>query len=145
MRHTLQELALMSREEILVAWYKLQVEIEQAKELLGYEQLLRRVAAERYFPDSKEGVNDFEFDDGSVLKATVQYRREIDKAALLNIQQHLVDAGVPIDDVIRWTPELAVGEYRKLSGEGKALLDTVITTKPGLPALAIVRPKRPKK
>lgn len=47
------------------------------------------------------------------------------------------------DRLIKWTPELAVGEYKKLDPNGKIkpLIDAVLTITPGSPTLEFVKPK----
>lgn len=42
--------------------------------------------------------------------------------------------------IIKWTPELSVSEYKKLTPAQKAIIDKVVTTTPGLPTLEIKEP-----
>lgn len=44
--------------------------------------------------------------------------------------------------LVKWKPELSETEYKALGPEAKAIIDTVLTTKPGTPSLSIVPPKK---
>lgn len=139
---TPEYVATLGKQELLDLWYASVQALEKAKEIMATEQMLRRGVASMFFPESKEGTSDVELTGGYVLKATVQYRREIDKAAFLAIQDELRQAGVNPDTVVRWEPELETREYRKLTGDALNLFNSVVTTKAGLPSIAIVLPKR---
>lgn len=139
---TPEYVASLTQQQLLDLWYASVQALEKAKELVAEEQMLRRGVASMFFPEAKEGTTDVPLSDGYVLKATVQYRREVDKAAFLALRDELQQAGVNPDTVVRWEPELETKEYRTLAGDALALLNTVVTTKAGLPAIAIVLPKR---
>lgn len=138
---TPEYIATLGKQELLDLWHASVQELEKAKELQATEQMLRRGVVSMFFPAPKEGTNDVELSAGYVLKASVQYTRKVDKAGLLSIQEDLRNLGVP-DTVIRWEPELDTKQYRTLTGNALALLNTVVTTKPGLPQVEIVLPKR---
>ena len=139
---TPEYVATLNAQQLLDLWYASVQKLEVAKEIVAEEQMLRRGVASMFFPEPKEGTNDVDLTGGYVLKATVQFRREIDKAAFLALRPELERAGVNPDTIVRWEPELETKEYRTLTGDALALFNTVVTTKSGLPSISIVLPKR---
>jgi hypothetical protein len=49
-----------------------------------------------------------------------------------------------IDKLVKWKPEVAITEYRKLTEEERNRFDQCLVIKPGSPSLEIVIPKRAK-
>lgn len=137
-------LATLNKQQLLELWHAKTQEAEKAKQVLAEEQMIRAACAREFFGEHpNEGTNSFELSDGYVLKATVQYTRTVDKAAFLNVSDRLRELlGPKVDELVRWKPDLAVGEFRKLEGEAAALMNSVTTTKSGLPGMEIVLPKR---
>lgn len=43
--------------------------------------------------------------------------------------------------IVKFEPKLSVSEYKKLSGQQRAIIDKVLTTTPGLPEIELVEPK----
>lgn len=123
-------------------WSELQ---RQLGALKSAEMLLRIKIFKGLFPAPVEGTNSIPLgDEGWVIKAKYPINRKPDVALLTARAQELRDAGIVLEDVIRTVPELATGEYRKLTDEQRNLLDQVMEVKPGSPALEIVLPKRAK-
>lgn len=142
---TLVELSRMSREEVFVLWHNTLPQVEEAKALIAYEQLLRKHVFDNYFHTFHEGTNALDFSDGSRLRGVVQFRREVNREVLINIGQQLRDMGLPVDSIVRWKPELDTTAYKALpEGPALDLLNSAIVTKPGLPALELYTPKRRK-
>ena len=107
--------------------------------------LLRTKIFKGLFPNPVEGTNSVPLGtEGWQIKAKYPINRKPDVALLTARAQELREAGIPLDSVIRAVPELATGEYRKLTDEQRHLLDQVMEIKPGSPALEIVLPKRAK-
>lgn len=124
----------------LDAWSKMQTELGALK---SAEMLLRMKIFKGLFPNPVEGTNSVPLgDQGWVIKAKYPINRKPDVALLTARAQELREAGIPLDTVIRTIPELATGEYRKLTEDQQKLLDQVMEVKPGSPALEIVLPKR---
>jgi hypothetical protein len=137
-----------------------QAEIDQwwhAKRAMDHwkslEALLRRRICAFYFPDPKEGVNNLQPEslNGFVMKMTHPVTRKVDKEALAaltarpdaNTPSRFEQANIDVNRVIRWTPELNVGEYRKLTAEEIKLIDqALIISEDGMPALEIKAPTK---
>lgn len=134
----------------LAEWYRLQAELGKLK---SAEALLRSKIFKHYFPAPTEGTNKFELNDGTgaVLKATHVINRSIDPGALdaLKAAQHEAAPGsnvpkLPLDELVRYKPELAVSEYRKLTDEERIFFDQCLIIKPGSPQMEISIPKKAK-
>lgn len=126
----------------LNAWSEMQ---KQLGALKSAEMLLRTKIFKGLFPNPVEGTNSVPLGtEGWQIKAKYPINRKPDVALLTARAQELREAGINLDDVIRVVPELATGEYRKLTDEQRHLLDQVMEIKPGSPALEIVLPKRAK-
>lgn len=129
-------------QEDLETWSKLQ---KQLGDLKSAEMLLRIKIFKGLFPAPVEGTNSVPLGtEGWVIKAKYPISRKPDVALLTARAPELRAAGIVLEDVIRTIPELATGEYRKLTDEQRHLLDQVMEVKPGSPALEIVLPKRAK-
>ena len=127
-------------QEDLNAWASMQAQLSALK---SSEMLLRVKIFKSLFPNPVEGTNSVPLGtEGWVIKAKYPITRKPDVALLTARAQELRAAGIPLDSVIRTIPELATGEYRKLTEEQQKLLDQVMEVKPGSPALEIVMPKR---
>lgn len=120
-----------------------QVASQELKALKEREMQLRKVLASAFFPTPSEGTNTLEIGNGYKLKGVFGMDRKVDEAALKAADKALRDAGVPLDDLVRWKPDLSITEYRKLDDqpEKKVIFDMVIITKPSSPSLEIVPPK----
>jgi hypothetical protein len=129
-------------QEDLNQWSELQ---KQLGALKSAEMLLRIKIFKGLFPAPVEGTNSIPLGtEGWVIKAKYSINRKPDVALLTARVAELRAAGIVVEDVIRNVPELATGEYRKLTEEQRNLLDQVMEVKPGSPALEIVLPKRAK-
>lgn len=126
-------------QEDLNTWYKLQ---EQLAKLKDQELTLRNKIFKSYFAAPKEGTNTMPLSEGWVLKGEYKINRTVDVATLTAKVALLRTAGVPMDDLIRYKPELVTTEYRKLTDERRQLFDEVLIIKVGTPSLDIVLPKR---
>jgi hypothetical protein len=123
-------------------WSELQ---KQLGALKSAEMILRIKIFKGLFPTPVEGTNSIPLGtEGWVIKAKYPINRKPDVALLTARVAELRAAGIVVEDVIRNVPELATGEYRKLTEEQRNLLDQVMEVKPGSPALEIVLPKRAK-
>ncbi len=141
--------------EELAQWYKLRETLAQVKQA---EALLRGRIYRHYFKDPKEGTNNYPIEDGTgaVLKASRVIDRKVDPAtldALRKTQEEQwgasrVPGTVPsvpqlkLDELIKWKPELAITEYRKLTDNERTYFEQCLIIKDGSPSLEIVIPKR---
>lgn len=129
-------------QEDLNAWSDAKIKLNALK---STEMLLRMKIFKGLFTSPVEGTNEVPLGtEGWVIKAKYPINRKPDVALLTAKAAELRAAGIPLDSVIRSVPELATGEYRKLTDEQRHLLDQVLEIKPGSPALEIVLPKRAK-
>jgi hypothetical protein len=139
----------MSRDDALTAWQTAQMALKAAQIA---EVNLRRLIFEMCFTDPKEGMNTLDLGLGYELKADNKFNYTLDKVkigAVLDAIEALGERGTLISErLVKFSPQIAVGEYRKLSAEDasatdkqiKSLIDGVLTVKPGLPALEIKAP-----
>lgn len=126
-------------QEEFTEWYNLTKELERIKER---ELQLRNKIAAAYFAIPNEGVNNYPLSDGWVLKMNYKINRTVDKASLEQFVQKLREEHIPVDDLIKLKPELAVTEYKKLTEDQRKLFDNVLVIKAGTPSLEVVLPKR---
>ncbi len=108
--------------------------------LRNKEAAMRRRIFDAFFTE-EEGVTYYELGHGYKLKAEQNFDRKIDETALKANSLLFLQSGINLERIVRYKAEIAIGEYRKLSEENKKLFDTVLTTKPGLPQLSIIKPK----
>ena len=117
---------------------------QQLAALKSSEMLLRMRIFKGMFEDPHEGTNTVPLAQGWVIKATYPITRKPDVALLTAATGELRAAGIPLDSVIIYKPEVAVREYKKLSDAHRNLIDRVLDIKPGSPQMEIVLPARAK-
>lgn len=130
-------------------WYRV---TEELKEIKQREHFLRMRVFRHLVPVPVEGVNSVDLAShavfngvdtlGYVLKAQYVISREVDEAALTVLLPKLREAKVPVEELIKRKPTLAVGAYRKLTKEETQLFDQALVIKPGSPQLEIMLPKK---
>jgi hypothetical protein len=127
----------------IAEWYKMK---EKLAKLKSAEALLRTKIFKGLFVNPDEGTNTLPLNDGTgaELKAQHVINRSVDEGALDAMKEVLREKKIPVGKLIRWKPELAVGEYRKLTDEERQLFDQVLIIKPGSPQLDVVVPKSAK-
>jgi hypothetical protein len=121
----------------LEQWRKATLELAAVKEL---EMALRKELFADGFMAPVEGTNLIELQDGWNLKATLPYTRSLDQAKVEETLKLLKKAKAPIT-LIKTKYELSVTDYKKLDDTVRGIVDTIITTKPGTPAMELVPPK----
>lgn len=136
----------------LSEWYKLQNDLAKLK---ARESQMRKVLFSHFFPKAEEGVNTYDLPEVNgvpyELKGTRKIDRKVDEAVLKKMTEvSKTDAGevpsefdqlgVSADKLVRWKPELNVGEYRKLSDNVRAVVDKMLIIKDGSPSMEI-KPK----
>ena len=131
----------MDNAELLQQWYAAKQQLAHWKD---QEMELRKQLAQNFFPEPKEGTNTFQFENGAKLKLVQGYDRKIDPEQLKAHWVHLQNAGLPMDELVKFTPELRVATYKDMSEAKRALMDQVITMKPSSPSLALEAPKEKK-
>ncbi len=120
-------------------WYTAKKTLDDIK---GVEMDLRKqVYAKTLEGKAQEGTNKFGLADGWIINCTLPYNYKVDPA-ITAANKVLHDAGVDLNLLVEWKPELRIGEYRKLNEEQKALVDNYLTITPGTPQMKVVLPKK---
>ena len=122
----------------LEAWRKAALELTALKER---EMTLRKAIFTEAFKDAKEGTNVCDVQDGWKLSATLPYSRTLDQSKAEQVFKDLKKQ--KLAHLIKVKYEVSVSDYKKLQDDdvSKAIIDSILTTKPGAPALALVPPK----
>lgn len=121
----------------LEQWRKLATQLSAIK---NDEMKLRKELFKEGFIAPVEGANTIELQDGWMLKATVPYTRALDQEKVPEVLKELKKAKAPAT-LIRAKYELSIADYRKLDDKQQALVDAILTTKPGAPSLELIPPK----
>lgn len=144
-----------SGDAVLAEWQKAADALSAAKD---YEARLRVVVVELNFPDPKEGTNRNQLPDGRSIKCSVPYRYDLSnkeakaEKAIDDMTAISQQAGFVADRLIKWEPELSIKEYRLLNPDNPAaqteeqkrilaILQTILTIKPGSPQIEIEEAK----
>lgn len=120
-------------------WYTLSTQLKEVKDK---EIEARKEIFAENFAGAKEGTNKFGLPDSWVLNATYPFNYKVDGPAFTASIDVLRKAGVQVDRLIEWKPELKISEYRTLTEEQKQLVDQFITITPGTPQIKVVLPAR---
>jgi len=131
-----------AQQQALAAWYAASEAAKPAKALIEAEQKARKsaCAALDVLLPPDEGTCSVEVDGWTIKRAT-SYTRKIDARVVESLRAPLKALHVSLDRLFDWKPSLVTKEYRELTAEARAILDTCITTTPGLPTLELVPPK----
>lgn len=136
-----------SKEQILEEWEAAAKALANAKER---EMELRLQVEQTWFQGHKdEGTENIALQNGFKLKAVFKLNRSMapkEQVEQILDQIEALDAegAFLADRIVRWKPELDKKEYDNLDPKYKVLIDKVITTKPGAPAIEIIEPKAKK-
>lgn len=105
------------------------------------EMKLRKELFADNFDRPSEGVNSIELPEGWTLKATVPYTRNLNQVRAVDVVKLLKKMKAPAG-LIKTSYTLSVSDYKKLTDENvKRLVDDILTTAPGTPAMELVPPK----
>lgn len=121
----------------LQAWYGTQ---QKLADLKTAEVLERKGLASFYFPAPEEGTNRLPLGGGFDLKLEHTITRKVDEAALDNVKAtQAKKLKLNLDLLFPTKPTLSVTEYRKLTDEQRAFVDTLLDIKESeTPGLKIV-------
>jgi len=120
--------------EKISEWYKVSKDLAQLKQR---EHFLRVAVFNGFFPEPKEGTNNFSLPNDYVLKGKYNINRNVDKAALTALTPNMREEGVNVDELFEWKPELKKSIYNGLTDEQRNLVDQVLKIKPGSPGLEV--------
>lgn len=141
--------------QVLQAWQQKAADLEALK---AQEMQLRKAAFELYFAAPVEGTNRTELGGGWSLKGEYKFNYSLTnkngatEKAYDDITAISQQAGFVADRLFSWQPELSIKEYRLLNPDNAsaqteeqkkilAVLQKVLTIKPGAPTLTIEQPK----
>ncbi len=123
----------------------------QLATLKSAEAMLRKRVFAHYFPNPTEGSakNKVPLNDGTgaILQADHKINRKVDESELEKLKEAIKADGsnlpkLAFTKLIKWKPEVAMGEYRKLSEDDQKVFDRCLVVTPGMPEVKIVIPKR---
>ena len=132
-----------SRDYLIMKWERATKALAEAK---NYEMDLRKHIVGRFFPNAKEGTNNFELGNGYKLTAVVKFNYKFESndkvtdmlQAFARIGEEERTIGC---NLVKWKPEPSITEYRKLTGQHKAIADAAIIITDATPSLEIKAPK----
>lgn len=126
----------------IAEWVRLKAQLDSVK---ASEMLMRKRIFGAFFPDPREGSNNFVLPDERKLTATHVIDRQIDPAALQVYGKKWQDEKNPLaamgSTLIKWEPKLVIKPYRELTDENRKEFDNVLTIKPGSPQLKLTEAK----
>lgn len=136
-----------TRDAAIMEWQNSVKALAAAKEQEA--ELRKKVLSEcfDYEEDDREGTQNVELGNGYKLKAVFKLSRRLDNKdnavddALSKMEASGAEGEFLAERIVKWKPELALSEYKKLPDKFKELIDTLITAKPGTPSLSLVEPK----
>ncbi len=134
-----------SRDAKILQWQEAVKALAVAKE--AEAALRNEVIAANFAEHKEEGTENVELGNGYKLKAVFKLSYTLDNKeegvdkALTKLEKMGAEGQFVAERLVRWKPELSVSEYKKLDDKYKKVIDTVLTTKPGLPSLELVEPK----
>ena len=123
----------------LIAWDQAKQELNKWK---ATEMLLRLKIFKAAFPAPKEGTNNLTLASGYILKGKYGLNRDVDPGELFARTEAFREAGIPVDALIKRSPELVKAKYNELTDEQRTLFDNVLIIKPGTPAIEIAPPAK---
>lgn len=139
--------------EDLAQWYRYTQELSKLK---AAEMLLRQRIFKAFFPDPREGTNTAVLPDTYQLKGVHVINRKIVEESMQALcyrpplaegvygKSKLEEAGVRVDQLVKWKPELAISVYRELTEEQRHLVDQMLLIDAGSPSLKIEPPAKPR-
>lgn len=140
---------------LLTTWQDARIAAKQATPIIVAERVARAELVAHVFSDAPVGTNNFALPEQWTLKyvrsldykldntpvdpndpsGTTRTELMLDKlAALGNDGQFIAER------VVKWKPELSVSEYKKLTPEQRAIVDTVLTTSDASPEVTLIPP-----
>lgn len=134
----------VNRDTLIKQWDDMCKQLAAAKQA---ELNLRMLVVSTVFPNLPEGTNTVELGNGWKIKATGVNNYNLDKdvtkveSALDAIEATGPEGKFLGERLVSWAPKLSVAEYRTLPPIVKAIIDAVLTIKPGTPQLELCEPK----
>lgn len=123
----------------------------QLAALKGAEAMLRKRVFAHYFPNPTEGSKDNKVPlndgTGAIVQGEHVINRKVDEGELEKLKEAMFADGsnlpqLDFTKLIKWTPEVVMAEYRKLSKDDRDVFDRCLVVKDGMPGVKVVIPKR---
>lgn len=139
----------LDRDTAIAKWREAQIGVANAT---VYERALRMKIVELGFPaefaamNTSEGTKNLEIGGGWKLQAVFKQNYSLPnfdtvRKTLTQIRELGTNEGqAAYERCVKFKPELAIGEYKKTSGEPRRILDTIVTMKPGLTEVKLIEP-----
>lgn len=122
----------------LTTWYEADRVLRQA---IANESAARTALAALAFPTGKEGTENLPVGNGYILKGTFRINYSLDSNRVEEVFKPLPRQIA--QSLVKWDAKLRAGAYKALEPAHKAIVNQVLTIKPGMPALELVQPKEP--
>jgi len=139
----------LNKDALLADWKKAKAELDEVK---SREAQLRGLVVEVFSQEKdpmKSGVENVDVGWGFNLKIEHKLNFKLDNAndceklnGVLNaIEISMAGGNIIADRLVKWKPELSVSEYKLLSPENKARIDSVLTVTPASKSVELIAPK----
>lgn len=134
-----------NRDTKIQLWLETCEMLDKAKNLEA--ELRREIAAYVLGEERLENFSStMKLGNGYGLKATNKINYTLDSVDRIeSIIERLCEMGKTevSSNVFKWKPSLSESAYKKLDKEMKAIIDEVLSIKPGMPTLEFIQPKAP--
>jgi len=138
-----------NKDALLADWKKAKAELDEIK---AREALLRGMVVEVFSQENdpmKSGVENVDVGWGFKLKIEHKLNYKLDNAndceklnsVLDRIEKSVIGGNIIAERLVKWSPELKLSEYKLLTAEQKALIDSVLTVTPATKSVELVPPK----
>lgn len=140
-----------NRDDAIQQWRTAKLIAAQAA---AHELELRKALFATMFPNAHEGMNTVPLGNGWELKGDYKFNYNLDRKAIDGVLDKIEALGergkLIAERLVKFSPELSLTEYRKISGTDAtdqdkviaSLINTVLTVKPGTPALEVKEPAK---
>jgi hypothetical protein len=128
----------------LEEWRQALLAAADAKAIIETEQRLRKEVTALFFPEPKEGTNNFDLGSDWKLKAVYKIDRKVDEAALPSVLDELHKLKVVTDNLVVYKPEVSTSTYKALkevNPDAAKVFEQALIIKPGSGTLELIVPK----
>jgi len=129
----------------MIVWDQLKTE---AAFYAANEMALRKALFKRFFPQPREGVNNYPLASGYVLKGTPKVNVRVDEAVIPNVRTQMASMGLALDPFLKVKHDLVWSAYKQVRDDEEAnktvgpVLRTMLTFTEGAPVLDIHLPAK---
>ena len=141
----------MAAEQVQLDKYAILAQHQNAAKQLAYwkelEAALRQQVIAEFSTQAVdcEGTENYDLNAGYKLKIVRKMNYSVTdfegmETALIQLEDE-TGSGLLSDRLVKWKPELSVGEYKKLPDPLRSIVSPFVTMKPGLPTVELAEPK----